>query len=506
LRAHYYEQASLGGMYNNWLGGQHCAEIASRRRGKSYMMAAKLARLFVVGDNEDVRRDVKSILLAYNKEFLIKDGTLNKFLSCINFLSDATQFPSARLKDSLNEMAWKMGYIDLNTGKPRGTFNEVLGISTKDEIDKARGKAATHIGVEEFGYFRNVADLHRIIEPSVSQGDYVYGTIDYIGTGGAEGEDFSGAHEMIYNPKAFNIYALPNIYDRNSQGKGDSIYFYSALLDREGCVDKDGNSDLTLALRQLLTQRYNIKYNSDNPMALPRTMAENPITLQEAIMRRDGSFYPIADINERILYLDQNTREMDDVLEGEISASYDFRPSDRQAIKDFPHKDNKLRGAVSIFKQPEKNSDGEVFSARYIAGIDPIDTDGAETLSLFSMFVLDTWTDRIVCEYTGRQEFVDDDFEMCRRVLMYYNAVANYENNKKGLFGYFKAQRCTHLLVDTLQFLRDKDIIKGERYGNVAKGTTATLPVKAEARRQIRDYLITKNTVIEKVNGEDMEV
>ena len=103
----------------------------------------------------------------------------------------------------------------------------------------------------------------------------------------------------------------------------------------------------------------------------------------------------------------------------------------------FPHKNNKLLGCVEIHEMPDKSSSGKVLDGRYIAGIDPYDDDESDTLSLGSIFVLDLFTDRIVCEYTGRPDFADDFYEICRKIVLFYNAETNYENNKKGLYKYF---------------------------------------------------------------------
>jgi len=37
-------------------------------------------------------------------------------------------------------MTWKMGYKDLDTGTDKGTLNEAIGVSAKDDISKVRGK------------------------------------------------------------------------------------------------------------------------------------------------------------------------------------------------------------------------------------------------------------------------------------------------------------------------------------------------------------------------------
>ena len=119
LRFHYMHQASHGGLYNNFVGGQHGAEIAKRGCSKSYTMASILAKIFILGENSESCKNIRGVVTAYQKEYLTKDGTLNKFIEMIDFCAEHTQFPSKRLKSSMQEMTWKMGYIDTDKGKKK---------------------------------------------------------------------------------------------------------------------------------------------------------------------------------------------------------------------------------------------------------------------------------------------------------------------------------------------------------------------------------------------------
>lgn len=490
--------------------GHHCAEIAKRGASKSYFVASILAKLFILGENKDTSKSVRAMVTAYQKEYLTKDGTLNKFVEMIDYIAQNTEFPSKRLRSSLQDMQWKMGYVDLDTGTQKGTLNEIIGVSSKDDPDKLRGKRSSRIIIEEFGNFPKVTDTYRVILPSVQEGSIVFGQMILIGTGGSEGADFAGANEIIYNPLGFNIYAVPNVYDKSAQGKNNTIFFFGAYVNRKGCYNHDGISDVTKALLELCYDRYLVKYNTTDSMALTRTKAENPITLQEAIMRRDSTLFPVATIMDRIHQIDGNPNEYDDVYVGELELKKDgkveFKPTSAQPIRHFPHKDNKLEGAVEIFKMPELDRDGKPFNGRYIASQDPYDDDSAETMSLGSTFILDLWTDKVVAEYTGRPMFADDYYETSRRLCLFYDARMNYENNKKGLFGYFSKMNCLYLLTDTLEFLKDKDMVKGQLYGNKAKGTNATTPINAYARTLIRNWLLKPVVTVQVIDGEEQEV
>lgn len=463
-RFHYIEQASQE--------GKHCAELASRGKSKSYSLASILSHIFILGENEEAHEKVKGIVTAYQKEYLTKDGVLNKFVDMANFCATNTQFPRKRLKNSLQEMTWIMGYKDVDLDIERGTQNTVLGVSSKDDESKLRGKRAAKILVEEFGSFPRLVDMYNVLIPSVQEGDIVFGQIIMVGTAGDNESDFAGAQEIMYSPKGYNMYALPNVYDKYNQGKPYFVFFFPGYVNRKGCYNENGVSDVIKALIEILMNRYRVKYNSTDPNTIIKTIAEVPITPAEAIVKTGVNMFPVADLTERVGQLDANPTEYDDVYVGDLVFSKDgqveYKPTSAMPIRDFPHKDNKIEGAIEIFQMPEidKNT-GKPYNDRYILGADPYDDDESNTMSLGSIFVLDLWTDRIVAEYTGRPSFADDYYEICRKLCLFYNGRLNYEYNKKGLFSHFSTRNSLYLLTDVLDFLKEKQMMK-DGYGNKA--------------------------------------
>lgn len=884
---HYWKFHYVNIARNN---GHHGAELARRGAGKSYSLAAMVAKRFLLGESEEVNREVKCLITAYQKEYLVKDGILNKFQSYIDFCAQNTEFPRKKLKSSLQDMAWTTGYLDLDTNTRKGTLNEVLGVSSKDDESKLRGKRGVLIGLEEWGSFPNLLGLYNTLRPSMEDGDAVYGIIyaqgcccagtkvfnkqgeliniedakssilgynghtvseedityiqpetykecaevittngsikcstdhpllklntdkynhnlktcsfyrvnelkkgdilllhgndrfgnikvpdayllgalfgdgnytgnscvtlsitkeeqyeyfnnnydigisklkntsnnglyaqiyfrklhpllkkygmdnqsfdkktlpnniwqwdkqsiseflagyfdadgnvqivkrkhrsikltckyrntlelisillqkfniysyilkenkqgrllkstvnntvynmkpveayvlyicngvdiikfreninlkikekndrlqtyilqkgykyydslqfkfreennkgryfigksfrnlkgsriidiKYLGiqrvynltantthtylsnsfissnTSGDSTSDFAAAQQIMYNPLGYNMQPIKNVYDKEGQGRPYFVFFFPGYLNRNGCQDKDGNSDVVKALLQILQNRYIVKYNSTDINTITKTIAEIPITPQEAILRTQGNLFPVTQLTERLNQIEQDTRFFDDVYVGTLelnkSGVVEFRPSNDLPIREFPTKDNKVKGAIEIFNMPERDSNGNVFPNRYIAGIDPVDQDSSDTMSLASIFVLDLFTDKIVCEYTGRQDFAEDNYEIMRRILLFFNAKGCYENNLKGLFAYFSRMNCTHLLCDTPEYLRDKQLIKVTGYGNTAKGVHASAPVNNYANNLIRDWLLKPVTTIVEEGGEQKEI
>lgn len=509
-RFHCLDQASNGGLYNNFEGGQHMAELASRGKGKSYSLASILNHIFVVGENKDAHEKVKGIVTAYQKEYLTKDGVLNKFVDMANFCATNTQFPRKRLKNSLQEMTWTMGYKDMELDIERGTQNTVLGVSSKDDESKLRGKRAAKILIEEFGTFPRLVDLYNVLLPSVQDGDIIFGQIYMLGTAGDNESDFAGAQEIMYNPRGYNMYALPNVFDKYNQGKPYFVFFFPGYVNRKGCYNEDGVSDIIKALIEILMNRYRVKYNSTDPNTIIKTIAEVPITPAEAIVKTGVNMFPVADLTERIGQLDANPTEYDDVYVGDLVFNKDgqveYKPTSATPIRDFPHKDNKIEGAIEIYQLPEiDRNTGKPYNDRYILGADPYDDDESNTMSLGSIFVLDLWTDRIVAEYTGRPSFADDYYEICRKLCLFYNGRLNYEYNKKGLFSHFSTRNSLYLLTDVLDFLKEKQMMK-DGIGNKSKGTNASPAINAYARSRLRSWLLSPVPVIQTIDGESKEV
>lgn len=401
----------------------------------SYTMAAIMAKRFILGEYNELEHKattkVETFCASYLKNYLNEDGVLNKFESYIDFCSEYTQFPKKRLISSMNNMHWQMGYKDNNSEAKKGSLNEVIGISVKDSEGKLRGKRGAFIGLEEFGSFPNLIGLYGTLRPSMEDGDVVFGMIYAQGTAGDKESDFKAAQQIMYAPRAFNMYPIDNVYDKVGQGKPEFVYFYPAYLNRNGCYSKDGISDVTKAILEVLINRYNVKYNTSNTSLITKTIAEHPITPQEAIMKTQGNLFPVQQLNERINQIDSNPNEFDDVYVGTLiqlkNGKVEFKPTLDPPIREFPTEDNKEKGAIEIFSLPEIDREGNVYRDRYIMGHDPVDDDQSNTMSLTSTFVFDLFTDKIVAEYTGRQPYADDNFEIVRKLCLFYNAKCLYE-------------------------------------------------------------------------------
>lgn len=471
--------------------GHHAVELAKRGCGKSYSLATIMSKNLIIGESKETNKRNITVLTAYQKEYLKddKDGTLSKFVPILSHLAKYTPFPRLMLKQSSNEMTWQMGYKD-EYGRSRGSLNQVIGVSAKDDSDKLRGKRGW-ILYEEFGNFSGLLELYDVTRKSVEDGDYTFACQYLIGTANNKEANFQSAKTLLYAPKSYNIQDLQNVYDKKGQGKDVFGFFFPAYINRAGCYNKDGISDVVLALLELLSNRYKAKYGAD-PTSVLRVIAEDPITPAEAIIKVKDAFFNVQALNERAQQLDTNPHLYDDIYIGELffnsSGQVEFKPTSAVPIRKYPV-DNDTRGALEIYAMPEKDITGRVFDNRYIIGLDPVDNDIAESSSLYSCFVFDLFTDNIVAEFTGRNPYADDNFEITRKLCLFYNARCLYESNKKGCFAYFQTMKSTHLLAETPEYLRDKQMIKYKGFGSNAYGVNASAAINNYANGLLKDWL-----------------
>ena len=503
---HYYKSHYLNQCRSE---GHHAAELASRGKGKSYYAASMLAKRFILGESNDVKKKVQCVATASERKYIQgANQLLDMFQYYIDFCANNTEFPRQRITSSLQNLAWTMGYVDSETNTRRGTENSVIGVTSKDDESKLRGSRGVLYLLEEAGSFPRLLNLYQVLRPSVEDGNSVWGLIYLYGTAGDSDSDFSSMQELMYNPNGYNIKAINNVYDKEGQGRKQFTYFFPGYMNRADCYDKDGNSDVNKALIEILLDRYKVKYNSTDINAITKRIAEIPITPQEAILKTKDNIFPITELTKRLNEIDNNPNFFDDVYVGDLTfnkqgkVEFNVITTDIP-IRDFPTKDNKVQGAIEIYEMPQEIH-GKVPNERYILSLDNYENDVAQSMSLGSIFVLDLWTDRIVAEYTGRPMFVDDLNEICRKLCLFYNGKVMVENNKKNTFAYFSKMNSLHLMADTPEYLKNKQILKANTFGNASKGCPATMPVINFSMERLRDWLLKPVTVTEEFNGESI--
>ena len=488
LMSHYFLQARTH--------GHHAAELASRGKGKTSFGGGLLAKRCIIGESENNKTEVQCMVTAVDRTKLMDTNQiLRVFKDNLDHCAKYTQFASHRLKSSDQEMEWKMGFKKAGSEVEYGSKNSVSGIITGVNQDKLNGSRGVLYLIEEAGIFKNLTSMYNMIRPSVEHGSKVFGEIFAYGTAGDDQSDFTAFAEMFYSPEGYNLEPLDNVFDKEGQGRKKCCFFFPAYLNYdESCIDKNGNSDVSKALLMILYDRYKVKYGTTDINTIVKRISQYPIVPQEAMLRSHGNIFPVTELNERLNQLDNDPNAFDDVYVGELvqdnkTGEVKFNPTIDLPIRDFPTKDNKVKGALEIFEMPKKNGEGKISAGRYICSADPYDADCSNTMSLGSIFVMDLWTDMIVAEYTGRPTFAEDFYEICRKLCLFYNCRCMYEQNVMGMFSYFSSHNATHLLAETPEYLVQRNMISSIGYGNKSVGIRATTPIINGAFKMVQTWL-----------------
>lgn len=483
LYYHYIEQGRKKGLHGKLL--------KTRGVGFSFKMGAiSPCNMYTLPGTGNV-----NFHLASDKTFLTGDkGVFGKVVDVLDWIAETTPLPRIRLTNSLKGMEIQMGYLD-EYGVKKGLLSSVFGISLKHSPQKARGIRGPLIHYEEDGLFPDLEEAWGVNIRAVESGTGSFGYMLAGGTGGTEGAGFEGSKKLFYNPSNYHIYGVPNVYDKNINGKEKSGFFWGAYMNRENCYDEvQGEPDVIKAMVEVLMNRYEIAVNANDPAALTQARAEEPITPQEAIMRTQGTLFPIADLSDLLDTIRPvKTRFVSEHYVGNLI--YDsvlgvkWEPNaDVHPIRGLEYDKMYRGGAVEIFELPKTNRNGKIQSGRYIAGIDPIDAD--EGKSLFSIFVMDLLTDRVVAEYTGRHPKAEQCYEEALKLCIFYNAQALYESNLKGVYSYFKQRNSLQYLADTPEILKDMDFVKANIAAN--KGVRVNQQINSWGRQLQVSWMLTK--------------
>lgn len=443
----------------------------------------------------------KTYVYASNKQYLTDDGILTKAWDYMDFIDKNTAWGKKRsVNTSMRKRAGFITKDEYGNEIEVGYKSEIIGVTLKDNPSVVRGKRAKLILFEEGGSFSELGAAWQIARPSVEQDGIAFGTMLVWGTGGDEGSAFETMKDMFYNPDGYNCLGFKNIWDDSPGDKlcGFFVPQYTNLDTRDNTgkriyMDDDGNTLIKPALEFILSERRKVINTATSTVAIDRYVAERPVTPQEAMLEFNGNIFPKKELQEQLSLIRtnknlQNHKQCGDLIFDE-SNNLKWIPKKVGDIIRYPlGKDDDPTGSIVIWEHPNK----EATTGLYIAGADPYDHDQSGTNSLGSCFIykriqnLESYSDIIVAEYTGRPATAEDFYENVRKLLLYYNARLMYENQNKGLFVYFTQKHCDYLLADQPDILND---IVGNSKVQRKKGCHMNKQIKQWGEGLIKEWL-----------------
>ena len=475
--------------------GKHLCVLKSRRKGYSYKNGSMLCRNYYLIPNS------KSYVYASNKQYLTDDGILTKAWDYMDFIDKNTAWGKKRsVNTAMRKRAGFFTKDEFGNEVELGYKSEIIGVTLKDNPDVVRGKKAKLILFEEAGSFKELGAAWQIARPSVEVDGIAFGTMIAFGTGGDEESNFATLKDMFYKPKGYNCIELQNIWDENAVNSTCGFfipqYANMDIRDDKGnriYMDNDGNTLRKPSLDFILEQRKEMIQNATNSVAVDRYVCERCITPAEACLEFGGNIFPKKELQEQLARIRTNKQLQNHKQIGDLVQTPDGNISwvikKTGDITHYPlNKDDDPTGSIVIWEHPMKDAPFGL----YIAGIDPYDHDQSGTNSLGSCIIykriqnIESYSDIIVAEYTGRPQAADDFYENVRKLLIYYNARAMYENQNKGLFVYFANKHCDYLLADQPDIIND---IVGNSKVQRKKGCHMNKSIKAWGEGLIKDWL-----------------
>ena len=471
--------------------GEHAVALKTRDRGYSFKAAGMMNRNFYL-----IPRS-KSFAFASDKEYLISDGLLTKTWDMMGHIENNT--PWGKRKSKVDSMMHKRAsYLKMTKGiqTELGFGSEIIGVTFKNNPDKGRGKRGKLIIWEEFGTFLDGLIAWNISLRSTAHGRRTYGLSWALGTGGTDIEYLMALEQLYLRGGGYRVHMIPNKIEPEL-GYDKTGFFVGEQHNHEIATDEDGNSDEKKALKYIEIDRKKVLEETKNREMYARYCAEAPIKPSEALNQIGDNIFPVDLLKQQKAYLISHKETVMDAAwigslgpdpenEGVIRWSLDDSLSQ---IDHYPHSDiTNLNGCIVIWEPPITNRDGTVPYGLYISGNDKYDHDKSTTESLGSTFIMHRPTERIVAEYTGRPQLASMFYLNNMYLLLYYNAIQNFENNLQGLRNYMRNKRKEHFLCDIPELIMAK--IEDKRVLTRGKGTPGTTPIKKYGRELMLEWLM----------------
>lgn len=484
---------------DNLMGGRHLMFLKPRGIGASFKGGAVASRNF------HLVPDSKTYMLADDKEYLIKDGLYSKFLDNRTFVNTYTEFSKhSEFKNSITGMHFRASYKN-ERGDEDGYKSEVIGVSLKNNPDKARGKRGIIILWEEAGKFPNMHVAWQIARESVEEDGAAFGTMVAFGTGGTEGADFEALEKMFFSPEAYNLLAFKNIFD---EGMDDTdIGLFTPATMSIGIKDENGNSLKALAKEQYDKKRAKAAKAADGNLLL-QTKAEKPYTPDEAVLNTTKNIF----LTNELLQWGRKVKHDINLVELGVAKElyYDSNKgvhaklSEHIPIRTYPHDPNKIdliNAPVIEWEKPFIAHDGKIPNGLYFICHDPFAENDAEDMtSLGVAYVMMNLNgivpgggNKIVASYIARPKTTDDYNRVLFMLAERWNAMIAFESDRGDVLGYAKRFNKTHWLVPEMELAWDERMRVSKastvRYG-IRMGSGKDNIKVLTGNRYLKDWLI----------------
>jgi len=484
-------------LYRN--SAQHLISIQARGSGKSYSSSGIAAHNFLFDGATDYddyleRRKIKqylasdTIIGAIDTKYTVP--LMKKIQTAMTLLPGSFEMGEDKYPSPL--AITYTGSLMPNREGTTSTGSVLRHRSFKDNPLAANGTRPNLCILDEVGFMYNLKESWGAIEATQASKAKKSLVIWALGTGGlVSGRAALYAESVFRNPQDYNCLIFEDIFEN----RGNIGYFVPYRLTlNEFKKTENLVTDLDLSKLYIEDKRTTAKKSPD-PTVYQTEIINGPEVPSEAFLVLEGAFFPTLLLKEQLAEIEggKYKKYQEASFKGHISFNDKNEPEfyteqDVMPIRKYPlSKNDDKRGCIEIWVKPQRDPDGLIARGTYIAGIDVVDKDKSTTDSLPCILIMNRLTRQIVAEYTGRTGEAKDFYEICRKLLLYYNAVGMYEKNLIGLFNYFDQMKCTYLLAETPYQLRSADTYKAGT--NTSKGINASGAINSEGRNMVKSWL-----------------
>lgn len=468
--------------------------VKGRRQGWSYKGAS------IVTKEYTFFKESRSIIGAFLSTY--SQGTMNMVIGYLNHISTYTPFGHIRNPD-LKDYFVSQHQKDINGVKVWSGYKSSVEVFTfKDRPAVAAGKSASIILLDEAGLFPNITESWGFTEPLIKDGSTFTGVAIIYGSAGDMDSGSKYFYEMFTNPRKYNMLEFTDsedpskvigFFSSSTKGRWGICKNPTSKWYKQPMVDKDGNSNEEAAFDDIMYYREQSKGGLDSRSS-HLAVTQFPTSWKEAFLRNKGAVFASHEMLEWLGTIETTPSIRNDKKKIELYFDTENKiksklSPDLEDITEYPlNKENSRHGCIVVWVDPVADTP----YGRYIAGCDPYDQDKADsTDSLGSFIVFDRLANQIVAEYTGRPEKADIFYENCRRLCIYYNAKCLYENQLKGLKGYFEQKNSLHYLFEQPQIIKDivKDSKVNRGYGIHMNRTGQATGIKDQCEIYLKDWL-----------------
>ncbi|MBP8762228.1 MAG: hypothetical protein KBH21_00075 [Acetoanaerobium sp.] len=294
--------------------------------------------------------------------------------------------------------------------------------------------------IEEVGFCDNLKNIFVSCKDAFEVGDDQTGSLVMLGTGG-DMEKIKDSKEMFENPEAFNIFGIPNYWEK---GKNKKCGLMLGANYKKESLKKDGNTIQKEALIDIIRTRSEQIVSLD-VVSYARYLAYNPIYPKELLKPVNKSPLPLVELSaQRESLIEHDAMNLLSVV-GSLKykdSKVIFEPDLERTLEPILEwgRDEKLTntvGAWVIHEMPQSFIPDDLYYILY----DPYRQSGEGT-SLQAIYVYkykfkskgndNTLEDTIVASYVGRLKNLDDSYEEAIKASYFFNAKVFPEMNVTG--------------------------------------------------------------------------